>query len=202
MKNTQTTGVDEAANLLSRMAAGSETALREFYEKFHRPVYAFALKRLREPADAADVLNAVMLEVWRSAGRFEGRSKPLTWVLGIAHHKTIDNLRRRNHPAQEELDADMPDEDSPTAVDTLARAEDAVLLRRCLDRLSDAHRQIMHLAYFEDLSCEEISEIAACPVGTVKTRMFHARRLLRHCLEGLNLGAGQPDPSRNPSYEP
>ncbi|MCR4348069.1 MAG: sigma-70 family RNA polymerase sigma factor [Sulfuricaulis sp.] len=190
MKERRPTEIDDAAGLLTRIASGNEPALREFYQSYHRQVYAFALKRLREPADAADVLNEVMLEVWRSAGRFEGRSRALTWVLGIAHHKTVDHFRRRKNHPQDELDAEMEDENSPTAFDVYAGAENASLLRRCLDGLSEMHRQIMHLAYFEDLSCEEISEISECPVGTVKTRMFHARRLLKRCLGALAEATG------------
>lgn len=185
MSKTEAAVTNDAAALLTRMAAGSETALREFYRQFHGQVYAFALKHLRDPADAADVLNEVMLEVWRSAGRFEGRSKVLTWVLGIAHHKAVDRLRRRKNRVHDELDDQIEDADSPNATDLIAAAQNAALLHRCLDGLSDTHRQIMHLAYFEDLSCEEISEISECPVGTVKTRMFHARRLLKRCLAAL-----------------
>ncbi len=198
MSKAEATVTNDAAALLARMATRDESALREFYRQFHGQIYAFALKRLRDPADAADVLNEVMLEVWRSAGRFESRSKVSTWVLGITHHKAVDRLRRRKNRSYEELDDQIEDSDSPTAADVLAGAQDAALLRRCLDGLSDMHRQVMHLAYFEDLSCEEIAEISDCPVGTVKTRMFHARRLLKLCLEAQNPRAASNDSSGNP----
>ncbi len=184
----------DAADLLRRMATGSEAALREFYQAFHGRVYAFALRRLRNPADAAEVLNEVMLEAWRSAARFEGRSQVLTWVLGIAHHKIIDNLRRQKSHLLNELDPEMADDDGPTALDAIAGTQDAAQLRRCLEDLSDAHRLIVHLAFFEDLPYEEIARIADCPVGTVKTRMFHARRLLKRCLAGLNRSVASADP--------
>lgn len=90
MREVESIGPNTAADLLKHMAAGSEAALREFYQTFNARVYGFALKRLRDPADAADVLNEVMLEAWRSASRFEGRSQVSTWLLGIAHHKIID----------------------------------------------------------------------------------------------------------------
>lgn len=198
MREAEAIDTDTAAGLLRRMAAGSEAALREFYQAFHGRVYAFALKRMRNPADAADVLNEVMLEAWRSAARFEGRSQALTWVLGIAHHKIIDNLRRQKNQPREELDPEMPDDDSPTAFAALAGAQDAAQLRRCLDGLSDAYRLIVHLAFFEDLAYEEIAKIADCPVGTVKTRMFHARRLLKRCLADLNPHVVPSDPSGSP----
>lgn len=195
MREAKAIDADTATGLLRRMAAGSEAALREFYQAFHGRVYAFALKRLRDPADAADVLNEVMFEAWRSAARFEGRSQALTWVLGIAHHKIIDSLRRRKNQPQDELDPELADDDSPTAFETLAGTQDAVQLRRCLEGLSDVHRLIVHLAFFEDLAYEDIAKIADCPVGTVKTRMFHARRLLKRCLANLNPRVVPSDPA-------
>lgn len=173
----------DAATLLRRIAHGDSTALERFYDEHHTRVYAFALSRLRNAADAADILNEVMLEVWRHAGRFEGRSRPLTWVLGIAHHKVIDLLRRRKDTFTDVSDMDIPD-DIPTAADIMAGVEDAERVRRCIESLSDAHRQAVHLAFYHDLSYTEISELAGCPIGTVKTRMLHARRLLKRCLGG------------------
>lgn len=179
---------DDAGLLLQRIATGDQRAIEDLYRVYHGRIYAFALKRLNDPADAADVLNDVMLEVWRSASRFEGRSKPLTWILGIAHHKTIDKLRKRYKVIHEELDPQTPDPDTITALDALAGVENAKQLRECVDELSDAHRMVVHLAFFEDLSYGEIAGIAGCPEGTVKTRMFHAKKLLKQCLVRLNRG--------------
>lgn len=198
MQEAEAIDTEIAAGLLNRMAAGSEAALREFYQAFHGRVYAFALRRLRNPADAADVLNEVMLEAWRSAARFEGRSQVLTWVLGIAHHKIIDNLRRQKSHLLDELDPEIADDDSPTAFDALAGSQDAAQVRRCLEGLSDAHRLIVHLAFFEDMAYEEIAKVADCPLGTVKTRMFHARRLLKRCLAALNPRVVPADPEVSP----
>jgi RNA polymerase sigma-70 factor (ECF subfamily) len=180
---------DIAADLLKHMAAGSETALREFYQLFHTRVYAFALRRLNNPSDAADVLNEVMLEAWRSSARFEGRSQALTWLLGIAHHKVIDCLRRNKRQLHEEVDPEWADENCPTTIDMLVGIQDAQQVRKCIDGLSDAHHLVVHLAFFEDLGYEEIAKIVECPVGTVKSRMFHARESLKRCLSRLNPGS-------------
>ncbi|MEK6700133.1 MAG: sigma-70 family RNA polymerase sigma factor [Nitrospirota bacterium] len=181
--------IDRVQDLLGRIAQGDSAAFERFYDEHHLRVYAFALSRLRDAADAADILNEVMFEVWRSAGRFEGRSRPLTWVLGIAHHKVIDLLRRRKDTftgvSDDVSDMDIPD-DVPTAEDVMAGVEDAERVRRCIEALSDAHRQVVHLAFYQDLSYTEISELADCPVGTVKTRMLHAKRLLKRCLGGAD----------------
>ena len=178
--------MENTALLIQRIAEGDEQAVDELYREQHGRIYAFALQRLNDPADAADVLNDVMLEIWRSASRFEGRSKPLTWILGIAHHRTTDKLRKRYRHSHDEFDPQTPDPDTTTALDAISGVEDAEQLRHCMDELSDAHRMVVHLAFFEDLPYHEIAEIAECPEGTVKTRMFHAKKLLKDCLAGLN----------------
>lgn len=184
---------DIAVKLLRQMAVGSETALQSFYRLFQARVYAFALRRLENPADAADVLNEVMLEAWRSAALFEGRSKVSTWLLGIAHHKIVDNLRRNKRHVHDEIDPEWMDDAGINPIDMIAGIQDAKHMQDCINNLTDSHRLVVHLAFFEDLGYEEIATIAECPVGTVKSRMFHARQLLRQCLTGLNPGIGNND---------
>jgi RNA polymerase sigma-70 factor (ECF subfamily) len=176
---------DEHIVLLRRIAAGSEQALSDFYQAFHSSVYAFALKLLKDPVDSAEILNEVMMEVWRCAIRFEGRSKARTWVMGITHHKIVDQLRKRGRYKTEEIDPNIPDEDSSMVIDAIVGAENAKFIRRCMEKLSDAHHQVVHLTFFEDLSYPEIAQILNCPLGTVKTRMFHAKQLLKKCLSRL-----------------
>ena len=203
------TDADEQA-WLTRIAAGDEQAMQALYRigadwseithmlyrKHADALYRFALQRLDEPAEAADVLHDVMLEVWRKADRFEGRSRVRTWLFGIAHHKVIDRLRRlgraREHEASDtEPDAEA-DEQADPASDTLAAtaaAAQADWVRHCLQRLADIHRQVMHLAFYEDFSCTEIAQALGCPPGTVKTRLMHARKHMKRCLERLGVEA-------------
>ncbi len=182
--------VDDAV-LLSGIARGREQDMAEFYRLYHGRICAFVLRQLGNAADAADVANEVMLEVWRGAGTFEGRAKVLTWVLGIAHHKSVDRVRRSGYKAaSEELDADEIADESEGAVDLLARLQEAELVKRCLERLPDTHRTVVHLAFYEDLGYGEIASILRCPEGTVKTRMFHAKKGLKRCLGRLGFGEG------------
>lgn len=176
---------DEAGALLARIARGETLALESFYDAYHARVYAFALKRLSNSADATEILNEVMHEVWRHAARFEGRSRPLTWVLGIAHHKVIDRLRRRSHTDHDELDLDHTADDAPGMSEAMAGVQDAERVRRCVDRLPDTQRLVIQLAFYDDLSYSEISEIMHIPTGTVKTRVFHAKQVLKRCLSTL-----------------
>ena len=181
-------GADTGAALLGRIAAGSEAALTRFYRDYQGRVYAFALRRLGNPTDATEVVNEVMMEVWRHAHRYEGRAKVQTWLLGICHHKVVDLMRRRGRHVGEPLAEDLADTQQTSALDALVGAQDAQWVRRCIEELSDAHRQVVHLAFFEELSYAEIAVIVACPEGTVKTRMFHAKQKLKHCLAALASG--------------
>lgn len=178
---------DAAAELLARVARGSEEAFTELYRRFESRIFAFCMSRLNDPAVAADVLSEVMLEAWRQAERFEGRSKVSTWLFSIARYKVLDEMRRRGRRPEEELDPALPDEGRASAVDALAGAEREDEVRRCLQNLSDAHREAVHLAFFEDLSYAEIARIVERPEGTVKTRVFHAKQALKRCLAQLGV---------------
>ncbi|MDN5939958.1 MAG: sigma-70 family RNA polymerase sigma factor [Salinisphaera sp.] len=172
--------VDE--ELLARIGRGDEAALRRFYDRHQARVYRYAKSRLNDPFAAGDILNEVMLEVWRRAMTFAGRSKVTTWVLGIAHHKVIDHLRRESRHTAETFDEATPDDQAPSAADAIAGLQEAGRLRACMEELTAVQREVMHLAFFEGLSYPEIARIAGCPEGTVKTRVFHAKQALKRCL--------------------
>lgn len=178
----------DGADLLRRIAMGEEAAMATFYGAFESSVYRFILSRLNDPFEAADILNEVMLEVWRGAGRFQGRSAIKSWLFGIARHKTIDRLRSRQRNAAragEEPSEDIADENAADPAEAIAATENAEFVRHCLDKVSAAHREVLHLTFFEDLTYGEIAAIVGCPEGTVKTRMFHAKRAMQHCLAKL-----------------
>ncbi len=170
--------------LLQRITARQESALEEFYRMFEGRVYRYAIARLNEPLDAAEILNEVMMEVWHHAARFEGRSKVSTWLLGIAHHKVYDKLRKRSRHAWDEIDPAMPDENINTER-AIAGAQNAELVKRCMENLTDEHKEVIHLAFFEDLHYRDIAGIMECPEGTVKSRVYHAKEALKRCLAKL-----------------
>ncbi len=176
----------DAAILLNRIATGSETALAEFYRAFEHSIYRYAHLKLNDYHEAADILNEVMLEVWNGAARFEGRSRVSTWVLGITRHKVLDRLRARR-PESSDADsmAGIEDTSTPGPLANTAAAEQADWIRRCLQELSEPHREVVHLTFYQGLSYPEIAVIAGCPEGTVKTRMFHAKKALQRCLEHI-----------------
>lgn len=175
----------EISELLRAVADGDADALAELYRQLEAPIYAYAMSRLGDPERASEVLHEVMLEVWRHAHRFRGRSRALTWVLGIARHKVLDALRRSRRwrpepPPEEEEVAD----DAPAPFERLHSSERRDAVRQALSGLSDVHRELVNLAFYQELSYSEISRLLGIPTGTVKTRMFQAKKVLRRRLAG------------------
>ena len=178
------------ATLLRRIASGDRDALAAFYRRHERGLYRFILSRLNDPAEASDLLHDVFLEVWRVADRFEGRSKVTTWLFGIAWRRAVDRHRARARLAPSD---DLPDaeDDAPAGEACLLAAEESEHVRHCMGTLKPDHRAAIGLAFWEDLSYREIAAVTGAPEGTVKTRVFHAKRLLLHCLETrVSRGAG------------
>lgn len=174
----------EQRAMMTAIAGGDKHALASLYKALETPVFRFIRSRLNDPFEAGDILHDVFIEVWRSAGRFEGRSKVKTWIFGIAYRKVIDAHRRRGRV---DVTDEFPDEadDSPDPESCLAGAEEAAHVRHCLSGLKDEHRSAISMAFYEDMTYGEISEVAGVPEGTIKTRVFHAKKLLLRCLEQL-----------------
>jgi RNA polymerase sigma-70 factor (ECF subfamily) len=178
--------MDDAA-LLQRVGTGDRAALKLLYERHSDALFHFLRARLRDPFEAGDVMQEVFLEVWRAAARFEGRSAARTWIFGIARNKAVDRMRRGARTVLAEPDDSLPDE-APDPEALAAAASDAARVRDCLGKLSDTHRSAIHLAFYQELPYAEIAAIEDVPVGTIKTRVMHAKRLLMQCLGALGFG--------------
>ena len=182
----------EETDLLRRIAAQDRAAFESIYGLYYRRLFAYILKVTRRAEMVEEVLNDVMLVIWRKAASFDGRSRPSTWIFGIAYHKALKALAQRaatpSTPAGvngEEERAEPLCEEQP---DSLAeRRELASTLGRALHALSPEQRAVVELTYYFELSYQEIAEIVGCPVNTVKTRMFHARRRLRQLLPAMGV---------------
>ena len=175
--------MDDAA-ILQRIAGGDRVAMKLLYDRHSDRLYHFIKVRLHNPFDAADVMQEVFLQVWRTAGRFEGRSAARTWIFGIARHKAQNRLRRSGREVTAEPDVELADE-APDPEALVAAASDAVRLRACIEGLSPPHRSAIHLAFYDELPYSEIAAVENVPLGTVKTRILHAKRLLLRCLEAI-----------------
>lgn len=169
--------------LLRRTSQRDKAAFSALYRELEAPLFRFLRTKLNDPFEAADLVHEVFLEVWNNAGRFEGRSSVKSWVFGIAYRKAMDVFRKSRRI---DYSDDLPEleDESPDAEACLLSAQNGGHVRACLDGLKADHRSAIELAFFEDLSYKEISEIADIPEGTVKTRVYHAKQLLMHCLAG------------------
>jgi RNA polymerase sigma-70 factor (ECF subfamily) len=178
--------------LLARIAGGDKEAMHVFYRRHRVAVYRFVLRFLRDEAAAEDIANDVFIDVYRQAGRFEGRSKPSTWLLGMARFKALSARRRQRDTvdADEALESFEDDADTPEVA--VQKQDKARALRMCIDRLTPEHREVIDLTFYHGKSIREISEIAGIPENTVKTRAFHARRQLSLLMEKMGLDRGWP----------
>lgn len=173
---------DPAAVLLRHIALGDRGAMDRFYRMFQDNVFRLALSRLNDFAAASDVLNETMLKVWLEAKRFRGESGVLSWVLGIAFNKSMDQLRGRYRHQAEELDPAMPEVDATDMALVLERMDDMARVQAAMTHLTVIQRTALHLAFFEDLTYADMARVLGCPEGTVKTRLFHAKQALKRLL--------------------
>jgi len=166
--------------------------MQVLFARHHVRVYRFVLRLVRNEATAEDLISEVFLDVWRQAGKFEGRSAVTTWMLSIARFKALSALRRR---ADDELDEEMAEKIEDQADDpetALAKKDKGAVLRECLTKLSAEHREVIDLVYYHEKSVEEVAEIVGIPAATVKTRMFYARKKISELLKEQGVDRGWP----------
>jgi RNA polymerase sigma-70 factor (ECF subfamily) len=180
---------DDGADLalLERIGNGDRNALRDLYNTYYHPLLRFIYRITGRLDLAQEGVNDVMLVVWSSSRAFGGRSSVSTWIMGIGYRKALKLLASSRRWT--DRIAAAPLEDLIERSEVLAEQSDDNDLRDLLDEalrhLSAEHRAVVELTYFYGCSYEEIAAIAACPVNTVKTRMFHARAKLKKLLPAL-----------------
>jgi RNA polymerase sigma factor (sigma-70 family) len=169
--------------LLARVAAGDLQAFERMYRLYQPRLTRFLTTLLRRPQLIEEVLDDTMMVVWQTADRFRGSSKPSTWIFAIAYRKAHKARLRWPEPV-EEPDSDNRISEDPAPDDELHHQRLHDSLMQAMDQLSADHRAVVDLTYFHGMGYREIAEIVDCPVDTVKTRMFHARRRLRKAIPG------------------
>lgn len=185
VRHAQSWKDDADAALIARVVARDQGAFQELYDRYRPPLTRFLTRHTRRPAMVEELLNDTMLAVWNQLAGFEGHSKLSTWVFTIAYRKAARALERNDDP----VDTDDPDygaSDAPGPEETTERGQTHAALRQALQRLSSDHRTVVDLTYFHQMGYREIAEIMDCPVDTVKTRMFHARKYLKKILSGTS----------------
>jgi RNA polymerase sigma-70 factor (ECF subfamily) len=169
--------------LVARIADGDRLAMQTLFARYRTPVYRWLLRLVGNETVAEDLLSDVFLDVWRQAGRFQARSAVSTWLLAIARFKALSARRgRKNAELDETIEATIADAaDNPEVV--LQKKSRDQFVRTALTTLSPEHREIIDLVYYHDKSVDECAQILGVPSGTVKTRMFYARKKLAEMVQ-------------------
>ncbi len=166
--------------------------MQVLFARHHVRVFRFVLRLVRNEATAEDLISEVFLDVWRQAGKFEGRAAVSTWLMSIARFKALSALRRRPEAELDDEMAEAIEDTSDNPEVALAKKDKSAVLRQCLTALSSEHREIIDLVYYHEKSVEEVAEIVGIPEATVKTRMFYARKKMAELLKAQGVERGWP----------
>lgn len=183
-------GYDEdeqrARSALSAIARGDEEALEELYCAYAPAVFTFIAARMSDREAAEEVAAGVWLACWRSARAFRGESRVLTWLLGIAKRQVYTNTRRKRAgaiPLDEHADAIADSAEGPESLALAGVGVEAIL--SALDALPDDLAETLRLAWLHELPYADIAAVTDVPVGTVKSRVSRARRMMQESLRGM-----------------
>lgn len=160
--------------LLARVAQGDQKAYAALYDRMAGPVYGLVRRVLRDPAQAEEVAQEVLLEVWRLAARFDAaRGSANAWIMTMAHRRAVDRVRSEQAHRDRDTRVTVRNDERPfdsVAEEVETRLEHAHV-RRALDGLTDLQRQAVELAYYGGHTYREVAELLNTPLGTVKTRL-------------------------------
>jgi len=151
--------------------------MRILFTRHRVRVYRFLLRFLANGSTAEDLVSEVFLDVWRQAPEFQGPSQVGTWFLAIVRNKALSTLRRPPEPAN-----------NPEL--TMQNRQQSEIVRKCVTKLSPAHREIVDLVYYHEKSINEAAEIIGVPQNTVKTRMFYARKQIADLMAAQGISPG------------
>ena len=171
-------------DLLTRVARGDQAAFEAVYDTLAGPVYGLINRVVRDPAQSEEVSQEVLLEVWRTAARFDpAKGTAATWVMTIAHRRAVDRVRSATAAAAREVrSAEVPASNSDEVADTVEASLDAERVRRCLDGLTEPQRESITLAYYGGYSYRQVGERLGVALSTIKTRIRDGLIRMRDCL--------------------
>ncbi len=177
------------ARLLQQIGEGDQDAFGLLYERFSPGLYSMAIRIMGNEAEAQDALQDAFMHIWRKASTYDReRSSPFTWAVMITRNRAIDRIRSRQRVsriverATEEFAHEMQaDEES---ADEAGLREERARVRSALEKITAEQREALELAFFSDLTHEEISEKLDTPLGTIKARIRRGMIKLRGILQG------------------
>ncbi len=186
VRETRTEPANEVgAELMARVARGDEQAFEQLYDLLIGPVFGLVRRVVRDPAQSEEVVQEVMVELWRSAARYApDRGSATTWAMTLAHRRAVDRVRSAQAAADRDQtigrrDVERPVDEGAEQV-TARREQDQV--RRCLRTPTDLQRESVLLAYYGGRTYREVGELLDTPLGTIKTRLRDGLIRLRDCL--------------------
>ncbi len=182
LKSSRGAEDEENLKLLQRVAVKDKVAFEKLYRRFFPQLTRYLSRLMRRPEMVEEVVNDTLFVVWEKADQFQGRSKVSTWVTGIAYLKGIKALDRLRMMPEQQAESLAEVDDIEETRNLISKLGLDQWLSSGLDLISVDQRSVIELTYFSGYSYQEISEIMHCPVNTVKTRMFHARRRLAKLL--------------------
>ncbi|MBX9406648.1 sigma-70 family RNA polymerase sigma factor [Pseudomonas baetica] len=175
---------DQLRHLLAQCSLGNRRAFETLYRSVGPRLHGVALRFMGRTDLAEEVLQESFVRIWNNASRYEAHlSAPMTWMINITRNQAIDQLRKHRDRPLSDVEQDALADESPSAHDQLSSAREAHALNRCLDSLDGMQRQSISVAYFQGLSCTELAEHLATPLGTVKSWIRRGMERLRRCLE-------------------
>jgi RNA polymerase sigma factor (sigma-70 family) len=169
------------AALMQRIGAGEREAFETLYRAYIARLDRFLQRMLRRPPVIEEVINDTMYVVWHRAQQYSGGSKASTWIFGIAYRRALKALAEIDDPV--DFDPAWEPSDQVTADASILRTEWREVLDGAMAQLTAEQRAVIELTYYHGCPYREIAQIMGCPVETVKTRMFYARRRLRGLLQ-------------------
>lgn len=176
---------DRLGRLLDHCARGDHAAFEQVYDSMAGPVLGIATTVVRNRALAEEVAQEVLVEVWRTASRYEPeRGSARGWILTIAHRRAVDRVRREQAGSDREERAARRDDERPYdhVADEVEATVEREQVRRCLDSLTGLQRESIALAYYDGYTYREVAQLLHAPLGTVKTRLRDGLARLRDCM--------------------
>lgn len=178
--------------LIARVARRDSAALRALFTLYQVRLHRFVFRLVRNEAIAEELVNDTFVKVWTKAGSYNGQSTVSTWIFTIARNEALSLLRRKTEAALDDETAGQLEDESDTQDVSVAKKDKGALMRECIDKLSDAHREVIDLVYYQEKSVQEVSQILDIPENTVKTRMYHARQQLSTHFKRAGVDRGWP----------